>query len=413
VFLARTTKGAELHPSDKEICYYLGFAQGLVGNDKQSIKSLNKVLEMDPKYGDAYNLLGYAYSRLYEHEKAISAIKKYIALQPDIKNSYDSGFEIYFMAGRYDEAYKVCEDALRINPEWIQFIQYQSYIFLFRGESDKAYALIYDQIKHYPSQERILSNDLGCFYMYEGRNGDAKVEFQKVIRVTQKNKNAKKEISPHLNLGRIYTMNNEIAMAHQEFSAAKQLSVDVYGSSYNTWPIRADYYSGVAYILQGDFNEAKEMAEKIKKFIEGNLYDEILMDYYYLLLAEIHIKKSEPTKALKMINMVSGITRTQNPRCCRLMAEIFILQGEYDSALQKYQELNTDWTKNHYYNFFEYFQERSMINYRIAKIYKKKGDRQQAILYYQKALDQWKNANEDMTEFVDTQVKLAILLEKD
>lgn len=413
MFLSRTTKGAELYPSDKEICYYLGFAQSLFGNYEQMIQSLNKVLEMDPKYGDAYNLLGYAYSSLNEHEKAISAIKKYIALQPDIKNSYDSGFEIYFMAGQYGEAYKICEDALGINPEWIQFIRYQSYISLFRGESDQAYTLIHDQIKRHPSQERILINDLGCFNMYEGRYGDAMVEFQKVIRVTQKNKNAKRGINAHLNLGKFYTVYSKFAKAHQEFSAAKQLSGDVYGGSYNTWPIRADYYSGVSYILQGDFNEAKGMAEQIKTYIEDNLYDEILMDYYYLLLSEIHIKKSQPTEALKMINMVSGITRRQNPRCCRLMAEIFILQGEYDSALQKYQELYSDWTKTSYYNFFEYFQERSMINYNIARLYEKKGDTQLAILYYQKALDQWKNADKDMTEFVDTQAKLAILIEKD
>jgi hypothetical protein len=50
-----------------------------------------------------------------------------------------------------------------------------------------------------------------------------------------------------------------------------------------------------------------------------------------------------------------------------------------------------------------------MVHYLVAQLYEKKGDRQQAILYYQRALDQWKNADEDMPEPHDARARLAKL----
>ena len=60
-------------------------------------------------------------------------------------------------------------------------------------------------------------------------------------------------------------------------------------------------------------------------------------------------------------------------------------------------------------DFFFYFHERSMVNYNIARSYEQLGDRKQAVLYYEKALDQWKNADDDLPEPHDARARLTKL----
>ena len=48
----------------------------------------------------------------------------------------------------------------------------------------------------------------------------------------------------------------------------------------------------------------------------------------------------------------------------------------------------------------------------IARLYEKMGNREQAVRYYRKALDQWKNADEDMPELVDVKERFAKLKQR-
>jgi tetratricopeptide (TPR) repeat protein len=345
-----------------------------------------------------------------QHDKAITAVRNYIALQPDVSNTYDSAFEIYLMAGLYDEAYQVCEDALRINPQWTQFRQYECYIHLFRGESDKARELNSYTAKLDPSWDLYLIDDLGCFNVYEGRYREAAAEFQKVINLAHKKKNTETEIDAHLALGRIYNVQKKFSEATNEFSKAKELSKEVYGQTHNTWPVRADYYSGVTAIHQGEYSEAMATAERIKNYIANKQYDDILMDYHYLLLAEVYMVEEQFAAAANMIDRISGFTRRNFPHCRSLTADLLGRQSRYKNAIHAYQEFYDDWktTGAHFGgDFFDYFLQRSLVHYRMAQLYEKMGDRQQAILYYQKVLDQWKNADDDLPELIVVKAKLS------
>jgi tetratricopeptide (TPR) repeat protein len=409
-FLARRKELAENYPGDKEIYFRLGTAYYLTGNNAEAVEAYHKVLEIDPNLADTYNMLSYNYSNMNQHEKAISAVRNYIALQPDVSNTYDSAFEIYLMAGLYDEAFQVCEDALKINPQWTQFRQYETYIHLFRGEGDKAREKNSYIAKLDPSRQLNLIDDLGCFNMYEGRYSEAAAEFQKVIDLAHKKKNTEREIDAHLVLGRIYNGQRKFSEAKKECSLANELSKEVYGQSYNTWPVRADYYSGVIAIHHGDYSDAMAAAERIKDYIVNNQYDDILMDYHYLLLSEIYMVEEQFTAAANMIDKISGFTQRNFPLCRSLTADLMGRQGRYKSAIHVYQEFYDDWktTGTHFGgDFFDYFLQRSLVHYRMAQLYEKMGDRQQAILYYQKVLDQWKNADEDLPELIVVKAKLS------
>ena len=408
-YLARAKALAANYTEDTEIYSRLAMANYMNGNYGDAAEADKKVLEINPESANTYNMLSYYYSAMNEHDKAISAVRNYIALQPDVSNTYDSAFEIYLMAGQYNAAYQICEEALKVNPQWTEFREYESYIHLFRGEGEKAREKNRDIAKQNPSWEFDLVNDLGCFNMVEGRYQEAAAEYQRAVGLAHKKDDTGNVMNARLVLGKCYSMAGNYPEAIREFSEVKELSKKVCGQSYNTWPVRTEYYSGVTLIRRGDYDGAISTAERIKNYIIRNQYDDILMDYYYLLLAEVDIKRTQYTAAANMIDKVSIFTQGNFPRCRSLKADLLVQQSRFEDAIRAYQEFYDDWgtiRASFGGNFFDYFLERSLVHYRVARLYERIGDRLQAISYYQKALDQWKNADDKLPELIEVKARL-------
>ncbi len=400
------------NPDDHTSRWLLGFYFSRTGNGQAAIQSLEKLIETDPDSANGHLVLAYTHSRMNEHEKAISAIKKYMALLPDVQNSYDSACDIYLRSGMYDQAYRVCDEALRVNPDWTRFIHRQSYIHLIRGESDRAREKnrLLTEIRPGSTWSRV--NDLGCFALHEGRHHQAESGFKSAIRMTREQKLAGDEMEERLVLGRFQGERRIFKDAIEQFSEVKKLSVQAQSDSCNTWLIRADFYWGLAALADGRFDECRAAAERISEFIRTNRCDEILMGFHHLLLAEIDIQTGHAAKASFRFNQICPFIKTSFPRCRLLAAKIFESQGEVERARRACDDLFDDWETTfpgQGGDFFDYWQIRSTMKYRIARLYERSGDRTRAAEYYQLAVDQWKNADEDMPEYIDAKARLARL----
>ena len=401
------------YPDNKVFLVWLGIMHSHQGNYERSVQAMKKLIAIDPEQVYGHLILAYAYSRSGEHEKAIATIKNYIALLPDVANSYDSACDIYLKAGMYDEAYRVCDQALKANPGWRWPIKKQSYIHLLRNEGDQAREKNRLLMEISPAAAQwSLIDDLGCFDLYEGRYRQAESDFKKAIQAVQEQKNADGEMDERLVLGRFYGGQGKFSNASEQFSEVKKISIESLGNSYNTWPVRADYYWGVAALGVDRIDECRAAAQRIREYIEKNKCDGILMNLHRLLLAEIDMKSGQAAKASIRIDKLSLFTRRFFPRCRLLAADALAMQGEAEKAKRAYEALLDDHEitfSGQGGDFFDYWQIRSALKYRMARSCEKSGARTQAAAYYQQALDQWKNADEDVPEFIDAKARLARL----
>jgi len=402
------------YPNEKDGPYLLSMISWLLGKHDQGIRASEKALEIDPTYANAYNNLAYNYSFNNDHQKVISTTKKYLALQPDVWNTYDSAWEIYIRAGQFDDAYHICEKALKKDAKWYWFHQHIGYIQLFRGEGDKAREEFHQVAILDHEREVRITRHLGYSYLFEGRYKEAFAEFKKAVELARNIEDAEQEIRSLFDLGKMLVAQSNYSRALEEFSEARDLSPRIYDESFNPLLIIAEYLTATTMVQKGDYDEVQARAAKIKRFIEKHHYDSYFMDFYHLLLAELHLAQGKGQAAKAAIGKVSGMTKTYSPRCRTLLADIYGLLGNTEKAISTYKNFYNDVVTRHYFiggDYFYYFLGRSKVHYYLAKIYEQKREKEQAIEYCSKALDQWKNADKDLPELIDAKARLARLKE--
>jgi serine/threonine protein kinase/Tfp pilus assembly protein PilF len=399
------------YPDDKEATFILGFINWVTGQYDQSIKAFERALEIDPTYANAYNQLAYTYSYLNDHEKAIPTIKKYLALQPDVDNPYDSAFDIYMNAGRYDDALQICQDALKQNPGWASFNLYQGWAHLLKGDVETAHEDIRRAIEHQPASTISYTRQNGCIALFEGKYGEALKEFQKAAGLAQSEKKVGSEMYSRLELGKMFAALNQYSKALEEYSLAEKISGQVYRSDFNPVPVIANYFAGIAMVKNKDYAGAKALAGTIEKTILSEKLDDFYKDFYYLLLGELSVAQGDSIAAKGALEKCSVVIETFSPNYRVAEARTYALEGAPEKAIKAYLDCQNTLanSKQALNEYFYYFLESSRVDYYVAQLYEKQGNKVKAIEHYTKALERWKNADPGIPEVEDARKRLATL----
>ncbi len=107
----------EKHPQDKHLHWLAGWWLLVDHNQSQrAVSMFERVMQIDPKFADAYNEAAYCYARMGDFDKAFADIKRYSELVPNEPNPQDSFAEISRMAGRFEEALTHYRMSLKIDP---------------------------------------------------------------------------------------------------------------------------------------------------------------------------------------------------------------------------------------------------------------------------------------------------------
>ena len=81
---------------------------------KLGLSHVEKAIEINPRFSEAYFKLGYAYYQLREYPKAIDYYKK---TNQNVSMNLSNMSLAYYMNGDYGEAVKIMQKAIQLNPE--------------------------------------------------------------------------------------------------------------------------------------------------------------------------------------------------------------------------------------------------------------------------------------------------------
>ncbi len=379
------------------------------GRGKEACRTRERALKLDPTYANGYNALGYCLMDQGDYDGALVALDKYRILQPDVWNPYHSAWEIHMEMGEWDEANRTMEECQRNVPSWSVSHYYLGLVNILMGRGEKG-----------RERARLIKGDwtqivealVGWSYIYEGRYGEAIKSYGKAVQSCRQAGDATREIRYRLQRSRLRAAVGDYEGIQRDLSESLRVSEDFYHPAYNPTRIMASFVAGEAALLKGDLNEAAARAAEIESFVEEEHYDSYFMDFHHLLSAKIALCRDDYRSSEDALNKITVSTHRTSPSVSELQAARLAASGDYPAALRSYTNMCNEMLRfrgNSGGDELVFFLNCSKVNYNLGKTYEAMGDEPQAIEYYEIALDQWKNADEDLPELIDTRNRLANL----
>ncbi len=335
-------------------------------------------------------------------------------LLPDIANAYDSAWDIYTQAGQHDKAMEICKAGLKRNPEWASKIYLLiGYTLLFQGDADGARENMLKTLDVDPSQQAWVSKNIGFSYIYEGRYREAGAKFRQAAEFALDAGQKIEALRAYLELARLLAAQGKFEEALTAVSQAREYASQVYASTINPGRVLWDYVAGVTLLWQGNHAAAESTAAAIQDFIRTNDYDAYYLHFYRLLRAELAIAYNRSNEALSELQRAPSMVHYY-PRHHQLRAQAYELAGDLERAIQTYEHFRNLIDTQLYYmagDAFDYFLIRSTIDYELGRLYEKAGNTSQARQRYRAFIEQWQNADRELSYLADARMGLAELKE--
>jgi tetratricopeptide (TPR) repeat protein len=164
----------------------------------------------------------------------------------------------------------------------------------------------------------------------------------------------------------------------------------------------------------GDWDEAYRVMEECSRNIPH-------WPFLHYFMGFIDILKGEGEKALEKAREIETpelaayshvFQGRYSPHFQALQAKFQADSGDHAAAIRSYNTTcnevgRANW--NYGGDTLLYFLNCSQVNYNLGRTYEAMGDEPRAIEYYEQALDQWKDADADLPELIDTKNRLSSL----
>jgi serine/threonine protein kinase/Tfp pilus assembly protein PilF len=400
---ASTQKLIDRYPQEKMGYFFQGFVHWIRQDYQKAAEGMEKVLLIDPAFAQAYNQLAYIYGFMQNRSEVKSAARKYIALHPDRRNAYHSGWEAHMMAGMYDDAIQLMEEAKENLPDYLENAsRFIGRSLLLKGEVDRAREIFHELESPW---------HLSYCSLFEGKYKEALSFVDGILESAQEKENLRGQRSGRNYRALILALQKKYEMAMEEIAIAKKLTQKIWSKDYLPRSVFVDYVDGLILTKKGDHEAAEAKTESIRKKIQENKLDIILMDYYYLLLAELYILQNEGEKAAGIVEKFTGSACLTSAHYWHILARVHELQRDWDKAIEIYRRSysNTTLTYAGISDPVYFFLSASLFDYRVGKLYEKKGDVAKAIEHLEKFVDRWKDADPGQPELEDAKKRLASL----
>jgi tetratricopeptide (TPR) repeat protein len=337
-------------------------------SDVESAISLyNEATVADPKYAPAYAGLAEAYYRKYRIapdknllDKAQSNSEHAVQLDASLPAAYVSRGLVYDAGGEYERAISDFQQALQLEPGIVGGLLGLARAYDHENRTDAAEEKYLEAEKKYP-EHWTCYNEFGAYYFSHGRYAEAAEQFLQVLKITPDN------VWGYSNLGGAYLQLKRWDEAIGALQEALKLAPRDSGALNNL---------GTAYLSAGRYADAVQVYQKALD-IRGQ--DFTILGNLAAVYSRMPGKKNEAEEYYRRAASMAETKLNENPRnaaILSLLAMYYAPLGERSKAVEKIEQATVLAPKD------------ADVCYRALQVYESVGQRQQALRWLGKSLDQ-------------------------
>jgi tetratricopeptide (TPR) repeat protein len=166
-------EGISKEQQDPLVMTRLGYYYSSVKEYGKAVKTLRRVVELNPNNPYSYYLLGLAYLDSGDYGRAQKNLEKVLELKPEFYEVHFNLGVMYDTNGKFDKAVPELEKAILINPNFASALNYLGYSFADRGINlDRAEELIHRALKEEPENPAYMDS-LGWTLFKKGKYEEA------------------------------------------------------------------------------------------------------------------------------------------------------------------------------------------------------------------------------------------------
>ena len=251
----------------------------LMNKIEQALKVVDKAIECDPNFAEAYNKKGDCFIRLGRIQEALECYLKSQELNPNIQNNYYDLGRTYLLLGDYDNSLKNFQKAYEMKPQEdihafigkIYFDQNmieeakQSFENILGGDSKES-----DSIKK--ELQAGSSNTMANYYYAQvlqklGKEDEAKGFFNRIVEKYSRMVKSKPNLAEgYYYLGKCFYFMGDFEKAEENMKLAIQYDTDAITNhySFDMFYSDAEAFASLAEI-QAKMNKVSEAKENILK----------------------------------------------------------------------------------------------------------------------------------------------------
>ncbi|MGH7492383.1 MAG: protein kinase domain-containing protein [bacterium] len=330
---------AALQPEEANWYFHLGWHYAThLRSYERSVNAFNKAIEIDP-YGQPrfYYYLGYTYLNYGRRDEAISTFKTYASLLPKEAQSHDVLGVAYMLTGNYDKALYEFNAALKTESDF-----YSS-----------------------------MAN-LGDLYRARGMHREALKYYQRYFDVA-KGKNEKE--MGHYYLGRFYLENDKLPAAAQEIRQA--LASD-------SVMIEGYWIQGLIEVQSGRVDSAEATAVHMERILLAS-HSDYQREFFHHLKGKIDLARDRPDSAINEFERALTLGPQEQAYFRIALATAYFQKEDWHNCVR---------TCNYVLAYNPQYAPAYVL---LGQVHEERDRIAQAIQAYEKCLEIWIDADENVS----------------
>jgi tetratricopeptide (TPR) repeat protein len=429
--------------SEKDRYHIQGYAASILKESPlPAIEIYHKMVDRFPRDEEGTMMLGAIYRNLEEWDQALDYFEKLLAINPRSASLvHQNKIFIFTLMGRYKEALELNEAGIRDNPRDQFLMSELPLLYLIQGQYDRADAELGKALALEPDDpglielkgascllrgdvasamdvyERLqragesmtdtpdLKGRCGLIYLRLGRGKfrQAQAEIPGGIILTQRAGRVLDELDLRLTLAYCQLRVNQYPRVAETVRSILDLAQRL---NMKESQARALHLSGLASLGMGRVEEAKDIGQRLRLFVERTGFPKGLRRYEHLM-GHIALAELSPDAAIRHFEQaiawlpMQGTISDEQAFYYDGLAAAYYQSGDWEKAIDSYQSIQglttgrVQWGDIYARSF-----------YWLGKCYQRSGRSTEATASYQKFLDLWKNADEGLPEVADARKEL-------